>query len=256
MKSWLPHLIYCGLLLGGGWLIWWNTHLANQRIAFLNRPTKEAYTMLLKDNRTLQKSIKRIAMSYRTSLNQQLMERARQADSLVSLAAAHTLHQDSLRLQLRRLTDLDPQTGKLLSETFPPEKLTDRWPVYQSLRQQQDSLRQQIGLWTASRYFSARIGGYDSGCYAYAPGVSFTTLFPTVHDTFQADVAFTGYAQLEIISIGTNGKLLPVKDGVGAFHRTFATTGVYPLEVEAKYLDLIRDTMLTTKKTFYLHVNR
>ena len=254
MKNQLPHIIYASLILGLTLFFWQAVRRVEDRIAFMNKPAREIFDLLVAGNKTTKTQIEKSCKTYPNPANDQIWQYCRQADSLTSLALNHQLSPDSLRAHLIRFTDREPQIAADLKSILPTQNKPGN-SMYADMRLCQDSLRPQIALAMAMEYFGAKTSFGGTGCGGPPTLMaSFTSLFPSAGMPFQMDMVLADYAAISTNSIRINGKELKIQDGVGFYDHTFSLPGIYPLQVEIDNSNPLQDSIFTAKKTFYLHV--
>lgn len=259
MKTRLPHLIYLSLLLGSTFYFWRTLHNEKQLREFLHRPADETYTVMWENNLNMRDEIQRNISGYSSEYNLRTRQRMFQADALIKWGLASRISRDSLRSGLDSLVPKEKKLVQALSQVLPSQKPRRFSGEARLLMAQNDSLRQQMALVHMQNYFASQVGGLEIKFDKFEPVFSPTTLCPTTGQPFMTDVVLSDNPRwLEMEQIRVNGDTLPIDNGVGIFRHTFDTPGDYPLTVEAKvfYYRSSKYSVVTTGKTFLLHINR
>ncbi len=260
MKSWIPHLFYLGLLLAGGLYFWHTLNREQRLLAFLNRPTEEACAVLRPNIPKARKYIRGKADAYINPNNLKALAGFRQVDSLSRIPLSSTFTMEDLANNLSLLLHPDTSSAAYLRKYLRHRQISDLPATGQAVLAQNDSLRLQLAFAFLTRYFKEKVADTGTPFYYYVPKVSYTSFCAPAGQPTALDVCMSTYKSLvwRHTTISLNGLPLPVEEGEAHFQSTFAKPGIYPLKVEASIsgYPLHSDSVLTTEKIFYLHVNR
>lgn len=119
MKGWVPHCIYLSLLVGGGLYFWSALRQEEAQLAFLLRPTDEAYQVMAQCNHEVQEDVERAVRAYVNPESQNAARRMQLADSCIRAALAGEISASDLHKDLLAFTPNDPELLPWLKKSFP-----------------------------------------------------------------------------------------------------------------------------------------
>lgn len=257
--DWLPHFLYLSLLSGCGLFYWRALQHESQLLAFLHRPTDEAYTVVQQNNLKIKESIIRNISAYRNANNALVEQRLNQADSLLKKTLSGEINMNELRAGLDTSVWGDKVIVEGMANLLPSRRAFNLSSPTLLTMAQNDSVRQQIALMGIFSYWGSKMSGIDIVFDSFEPVFSPTTLCTTAGQHFQMDVFLSPYANKSPIEqVSINGEALVIENHLAHYHHTFDAPGDYPLKIEARteVYNSSDDSVIATQKTFFIHINR
>lgn len=256
MKHSRPHLLYLALIVAIGVFYWQRLKSDHQRIALLNRATDETMAAVRLHNDTLLKYIQKEANNYPSPKNDELVAQTWKADSLIHASYTDATLRDSLSSRLCMTGYCDEGVIRAYRTLLPSEKQAGFLSEHQNVLLQHDSLRR---FWAYSLFLNIcaeQMGRISTNCCYHTPMASYSVRCQPVGQSFETDIALCSYNASDMIRrLTANGQTLRIKEGVASFKHTYPAPGVYPLHVKAEIGNFESDSVRTSEKTFYLHVN-